>query len=261
MDEQRPGQVFNPQSDGSNNAPQTSSEIAEIDTAMSQQPSTQPSQEPETAPEASPAPPTPPEQDNAEPSPSESTPSGTEHPDSVEQNQPKHPFSDVADEQPDEDEEGLLLQWRATEPVRDLGADIKPLLIMGGVGSLILAGLVAVGGLNFSTILAILAVLLGVVAFYLTNRQHGHMEEYAIYEEGIDISGRYRPFSEMQSFGRAGDSALSIEIVPTKRFMPRIGINLEPTTADQVIDILSQQLPQEDREPDMVDRLYKKLGM
>lgn len=178
---------------------------------------------------------------------------------------------DVADSQPaeapeeertsDTESKELLLDWKAAEPSKNMADEIKPVFIMGSIGAVVLIALVAAAGINFSTILAVFAVALGVVALYLTNRQEGHMESYEIYEHGITIAGRLYKFDTLKSFGVDSGDTFIVDLVPVQRFMPRLTLHLEPATAEEAISLLAEYLPREDREPDLVDRIYRSLGL
>lgn len=227
---------------------QTHQEIDAIDSAM-QSANTSQVQEPTDAPQNTPT-----------PAPSqESQPPEVQ---AVSEYEPTQSPLDQQDESGGEDVDQEKIVWRAAEPIKDLGNSFKPVAFIGGFALLVVVGLFVIGGVNFSTIVGAMAVILGVVALFVTSRQHGHLEEYFISSEGVSVGGSFYSFSDLKSYGILKESAgESIELVPTQRFMPRIILHLEPTTADNVVEALAVNLPREDREPDFVDRIYKSLGM
>ncbi|MEX0749027.1 MAG: hypothetical protein WD467_01970 [Candidatus Saccharimonadales bacterium] len=282
MKDQRPGQIFTPQSSNTDLpanrpadlvtpppvpepvvkeeaapgsqpvAPKTPDEIAQIEMAMQQQPPVAP----EPAAVAEPLTPTP-----SVPSVSDRplSPSGTPPqplPEEVATDPADYPTAPAVDQTDD----APLLSWQAAEPVSGSSSS-RQVLVYGGVGLLVTVALFVVGGFNFSSVLSAVAVILGVVALIVSNRRHGHLESYALYEDGITLGERHYSFSDLRAFSMMGDTAQVVELIPTKRFSPSLSVNLEPKTEEQVLDILMNRLPFEERKPDTVDRLSRRLKL
>lgn len=252
MDEQRPGQIFTPQSSpnnqGGTNQAKTPDEIAQIDSAMQQQPPEAAQLNPETTPAPSPS------QAQVTPANSSTEPLPSSAP--MNETPPSTDNDFVAPNSSSRDEDHPLLSWRAAEPASVVSAGSRQ-VTLGIVAGLIVGALVFFyGGVNFSTILSMLAIVLGVVALIVANRQPSHIEEYAIYEDGINIGGRHYSFNDLKSFYLVNQGDVhTVELVPTKRFMPSLSMHLETASEEQVIDLLTQLLPHEEREPSLASRL------
>ena len=83
---------------------------------------------------------------------------------------------------------------------------------------------------------------------------------YSLDASGVAVGEKFYPYSQFRSYGVVPDVAWhSIELEPTKRFMPRLSIMFDSQHFDQIVAILSQQLPREDRRPDWVEQLSRRL--
>ena len=83
---------------------------------------------------------------------------------------------------------------------------------------------------------------------------------YRLDDKGVTIGDKFYPYNHFRSFAVIEDVAWhSIDLEPTKRFMPRLSIMFDSQHFDQIVDILSSQLPREDRQPDWVERLSRRL--
>lgn len=100
-----------------------------------------------------------------------------------------------------------------------------------------------------------MAVILGVMA-----SRKPRTVEYYIDASGLSIGSRFHPYSELKSFSIMDEGAVSsILFMPLKRFMPPINIYYDPNDEDRIIRVLSQYLPFEHQEPDIADRLARKV--
>ena len=83
---------------------------------------------------------------------------------------------------------------------------------------------------------------------------------YTLDSKGLTIEGKLYPFSQFKSFGVIDDVAWqSIDLEPTKRFMPRLTIIVAPDDKDEIIDRLTAELPRLDHGPDTVERATRYL--
>jgi hypothetical protein len=83
---------------------------------------------------------------------------------------------------------------------------------------------------------------------------------YGLSADGITIEGHHYPFAEFRTFAVLPDlSWHTIDLEPTKRFMPRMTILFEDNDFDAVVGHLAQYLPRVDRQPDMVERATRYL--
>jgi hypothetical protein len=101
--------------------------------------------------------------------------------------------------------------------------------------------------------------LMGVALVVYANKRP-RVLNYALGERGITIDTKFYDYDSFKSFGVIQDLAWHlIDLEPMRRFMPRLNILFEDTNRDQIIDLLSQRLPREDRQPDLVERAARYL--
>lgn len=160
------------------------------------------------------------------------------------------------------DTERPLIAWEAAEPA---GAKVrnKQYMVAISIVALIVVGVVILlGGINFKTIISVVVVVLALVAVVVSSRQHTHLERYAVYEDGVVIGEQFYSFAQLRAFSIVSHgNAASIELEPTHRFMVRRVMYLDNGTADQVIDVLNQRLPYEERSQSVVEQLSNKIGL
>ena len=83
---------------------------------------------------------------------------------------------------------------------------------------------------------------------------------YQLDEKGLTIGDKFHPYDRFRSFGVIEDVAWhSIDLEPTQRFMPRLSIMFDSQHFDQIVEILTRQLPRQDRRPDWAERLSRRL--
>lgn len=106
---------------------------------------------------------------------------------------------------------------------------------------------------------AIVVIMMSVTIIVYAQRKP-EVLNYSLTTEGLSIGNKNYTFSQFKSFNILHDGGVeSIEFMPLKRFMPGISIYFDTAHKDQIIDILSLQLPHEDKEPDFVDRIARRL--
>lgn len=275
--QQQPGQTVQPNTGSAADPSQTQEEITAIDSAVEQAP-TRPTPE---------SPPTQSEQadvhadsqQQTEPMPTNQEPTTTQEQLQVPQSPPPQSApeqapattpeaddtqwpagnSESSSEEGAQSEGSLLLSWQATEP-KQLDDRTKSMTLgILGLAVLIVAALFLFDGVNFGTILGTIVIALGAVALILATRQHGHFQSYALYDTGVLISNRFYAFNQLRSFSViASNGAASIELEPVQRFMVRLVIHLENGTAEQAVDILSQNLPHQERSAGFMERFGNK---
>jgi len=152
-------------------------------------------------------------------------------------------------------EDGLVV-WEASEHVDyNNSGGWMALMILGGV---ILAGGIYILVDILSAIVVLM--LLGGLLFY--SRLKPKVLRYGVSEEGILVGDRSYDYSEFRSFSfNEEDGINSIFLVPMQRFMVPITMYVAPDNQDQIAEVLSQHLPNEQRSPDFMDRLTAKLRL
>lgn len=98
------------------------------------------------------------------------------------------------------------------------------------------------------------------IALVVYGNKQPRVLNYAITDTGIEIDGKSYPFETFKSFSVIQDVAWHvIDLEPTKRFMPRLTILFEDSQHDAIVQALAAHLPEEDRQPDLIERLARYL--
>lgn len=106
-----------------------------------------------------------------------------------------------------------------------------------------------------SAVIVVVAIIFGVAA-----ARKPRELEYSLSNKGISIGGKPYPFSGFRSFAVVQEGGVdAIWFMPLKRFQPIVSIYFDPNDGDKIVDILSQALPIENKEPDPVDRLMHRI--
>lgn len=83
---------------------------------------------------------------------------------------------------------------------------------------------------------------------------------YTVDDKGVQIGPKNYPYSLLRSFSVVQEAGLeSIWLMPLKRFMPMLTIYFAPDDEQKIVNALSQHLPEENHQPDSVDRLMHKV--
>jgi hypothetical protein len=127
----------------------------------------------------------------------------------------------------------------------------------------LLAGTAAVTGLVYLfTRDAISAVSIGVVGilFAILSSKKPRQLSYAVDSRGIHIGDKLYPYGVFKSFSIQQEGVLGyISLLPLKRFMPEISVYFPPENGDEIVKILSNNLPYEHRQEQSIDRLMKRM--
>lgn len=124
---------------------------------------------------------------------------------------------------------------------------------------LVFAALVGVAVLTKQWLsIGVLAAMTAAVAVY-AGRKPRELD-YIIDETGITIERKHYGFDQFQSFALIHhDNWEEVDLDPVKRFMPRITISLDEQKDEAILATLSNHLPEIDREPDLVERITRRL--
>lgn len=84
--------------------------------------------------------------------------------------------------------------------------------------------------------------------------------EYTVNASGIQIGQKLYTYADFKSFSLAEDGPLpAIILLPLKRFLPPITVFYEPKEEDSILDVLADYLPHEEKQPDIVDKLMRRI--
>jgi hypothetical protein len=83
---------------------------------------------------------------------------------------------------------------------------------------------------------------------------------YQLDGKGITIERKFYPYDHFRSYSIMRDVAWHVvDLEPAQRFMPRLTVMFDDANLDTIEGLLAQQLPREDRQPDLIERLTRLL--
>jgi len=104
-------------------------------------------------------------------------------------------------------------------------------------------------------IVVVVAIIFGIFA-----ARPPRVLNYQVDNAGIKIADKFYPYEMFKSFSVQDEGAIdAILLTPLKRFMPGISLYFPPDQGEQIVTVLSNYLPHEDRDPDMLDRFMRKV--
>jgi hypothetical protein len=109
-------------------------------------------------------------------------------------------------------------------------------------------------------IISTIVVLVGAAAFGILGSRKPRQQQYNLDAGGVTIGHKRYDFSTFRSFAVMPEGAFSsIVFMPLKRFAQLTTIYYAPEDEDKIVDLISQSLPFEERKPDAVDSLMKRV--
>lgn len=122
-------------------------------------------------------------------------------------------------------------------------------------------GIAAVVYLINRDIITSVIVLFAIAGLAFFSGRQPRMQRYDLTTDGIQVGNKWYDFADFQGFSITADSPTtrSIMLVPLKRFMPLVTINLPPEQEDAAAAILESVLPTQQRQGDAIDRFMSRL--
>lgn len=149
------------------------------------------------------------------------------------------------------------VRWRATEYVhreRDVA--------WYGVFVFVTLALMALAYFVIDSKSFTLLVLVMAAALFVYTRHPPRMLDYTLSRHGLSVNDQMFPYGNFKSFAlMMGPEQHSIMLIPTKRFKPAITINFPDEAGEAIVDALASRLPMKEVEPDLIDRIIRKLHL
>jgi hypothetical protein len=129
------------------------------------------------------------------------------------------------------------------------------------VGLAVVALILAAGIHLITKDLVAPAVVIVAAAFLGYFGSHKPRElEYRLDQKGVSIGERQFSYNAFRSFSVIPEGAFSsIVFMPLKRFALPLTLYYAPRDETNIVNILSNQLPLEERRPDAIDRLMRRI--
>lgn len=147
------------------------------------------------------------------------------------------------------------VSWTASEYIAHEKGSSWYLLL--GVGSFVIVAVVYLLTQDIFTAVAVATActLLGVYA-----GRKPQTKKYTLDQTGITIGDKNHSFALFKSFSVVEEGHIeSIWLKPLKRFAAPIVMYFPPDQGEQIVEVISNFLPHEDRELDAIDRASKRM--
>lgn len=166
------------------------------------------------------------------------------------------PLSEAPSAEPSGNKPTETLSWTASEYVsHQKDAGWYALLAAATAAVCGLTYWISKGDLIAVVSIAVVSILFGILAGKQPRELH-----YSLTPRGIMVSQKLYPYSQFKSFTVIREGALtSISIWPLQRFMPDLSIYFPPDQEKKILQVLSENLPNEQRPEHAIDRLMRRL--
>lgn len=184
--------------------------------------------------------------------PGGSPPSNTPEPKAAAEAQPA-PWQFSADMPANTDSDSIT--WTASEyMIHHKAASWYLLLILVTAVVMALAWLITHDTITVGVI-GILGLVFGIGA-----ARQPRVIDYSLDNIGLRMANHGYPYESFKSFTIVTEESInSIALLPLKRFIPGVTIYYPPEQEDEIVKILSNHLPHEERKLDPIDKLMHKL--
>lgn len=113
--------------------------------------------------------------------------------------------------------------------------------------------------LTHDRISTVMIIIVGIL-FCLGAARKPRVLSYKLDNDGLTIGDRLHPYGEFRSFTMLRDGPFAnIELLPFKRLMPQTSIYCSPEDEDEIVDMISQHVPYEQRPNSFVDRFTRHI--
>jgi hypothetical protein len=104
--------------------------------------------------------------------------------------------------------------------------------------------------------------LIILVTIIFIGRKPVRQINYTLTGEGLFVEDKLRPYSEFRAFGVRQDGPLwSIVLIPVKRFGMSTTMFITEDQGEKIVDAIGRVLPMENVQPDLVDRVIRRLKL
>jgi len=163
-------------------------------------------------------------------------------------------FGSTVDVKPDSVPDEVV-SWEASEYVHSQKG--ATWYIWFGSGYVLL---IAVVYLLLRDIFSIIVLLVMGVAIGAYAGREPRVLKYVIDHHNLKINEKTYSFDDFSTFSISREGGIfNLTLMPLKRFMPTLSIYFAPDDHDQIVNILGSILPYEERRPDLIDSISKRL--
>lgn len=147
------------------------------------------------------------------------------------------------------------VQWTASEFLaHQKNGNWYLILILGAFGVSVVVYFLTRDIIS-SISLLIFAILLAVVAARKPRTLTYHLGDH-----GLQVEQKFYPYQDFKSFSVINEGAInSIMLLPLKRFATGVTMYYAPDDEQKILDVLSSELPYEERHQDPVDKFMQRI--
>lgn len=160
-----------------------------------------------------------------------------------------------ADTMPSSDEP---IRWQATEYVHNEKNHLWFLLFIVVTLGLMGVAMFIIKSISFTILLPVMAA-----ALFTYTRRPPRTLDYTLSRQGLHINDQLYGFGEFKSFALVYglERNFSIMLIPVKRFKPAVTVNFPEEVGEAIVDMLAARLPMREIQPDVIDRIIRKLHL
>lgn len=148
-----------------------------------------------------------------------------------------------------------VISWTASEYIEHHRGKSWYMLLT--LGTIALAA--AIYLLTKDLFAAIITFILGIIVASVAHRKPNSIN-YELSSDGLKAGDKFHSFSEYRSFAIVHEGQLgSLMLIPLKKFTALISMYIESDDEETIVALLGEHLPMEERAPDKVDTLTRRL--
>lgn len=163
-------------------------------------------------------------------------------------------FDDLPQDSID-DELPESVSWTASEFVHHAKSPMWFVILFGGT-----LALCAVVYLLTKDLITVVTILIMAALFAVVAARKPNVQQYVVDRRGLQIGPKLWEFKNFKSFCIIDEGHFtSVTLLPLKRFMPSVSVYFDPEDEAKIVDMLALYLPYEARQPDITDRIMKRI--
>ncbi|HWB39306.1 MAG TPA: hypothetical protein VG604_03645 [Candidatus Saccharimonadales bacterium] len=110
------------------------------------------------------------------------------------------------------------------------------------------------------SIITVAAVIVGGLMVGVYGAREPRQLEYRLGASSLSVGNRHFSYENFRAFSIIKDNGIaSIDFMPLKRFSPILTVYFHPDDEQVIAKLLSNRLPYQDRNPDAIERLMRRL--
>jgi len=147
------------------------------------------------------------------------------------------------------------LAWQASESIHHEKHALWFLGLVVASVVLLAISVFVIKSWTFSALIVVMAVAAAVIS-----SRPPRVLQYHLSHTGLQINERTFSMHDFRAFGVVKEGPLySIVLIPHKRFMPGVNVYFPAENGEQIVDLFGSVLPMEPAEPDIIDKVARKL--